>query len=736
MSQLNTLSSIVMQSTNCFYVSLNAHEKVSAYNTAFQQLFTEKSIEQAPFINLLPEALHKHWRNTIERLRELKTLTTFISTAEKYVLHWEIIPTLDSNGAIESYEMIGTIVTGNQPLTDHEQKLRSVVNEFEKIMAASLDMICTMDEDGRFITVSEASKYILGYTPREIIGQFYLDFLHPDDIPKTLRAAQRIKQGFAQKNLQNNCFKKDQSIVPLMWSMKWDDTEKMYYGIARDVTEKMISEQVVKSSEEKYKLLFLQNPVPMWIFDIETLKFLEVNEAAIDNYGYSRDEFTSMTLKDIRSIDDKKRLEKWHLVNGMLTKVHQGYWRHQRKDGTVLQVEIIAHLINYEGRTAKLVLASDRTQQVNAEEAIIRTNERYAFVSKATNNVIWDWDLITNSVEWNSIVTTMFGYRETEQQSIHWWEQNLHPDDRQRVVDHLRSHINSHNLHWDDEYRFRCADGTYKYIFDRGFTVFDEFKQPVRIIGSMQDLSDLKVNELKLKELNTSLEKRASELAESNAELERFAYVASHDLQEPLRMVSSFLQLIEKKYKDRLDQKGHEYIAFAVDGAERMKGLILDLLEYSRVNTSKEEQEEVSVSAIMNDLSIVYKNALTEAKGKLDYKDLPIVHGSKSQVMQLFQNIIGNALKYKSKESPVIGITHRELDKYIEFAISDNGIGIDERFFHKIFIIFQRLHNRDQYSGTGIGLAICKKIVDRHGGKIWLTSSPGKGSTFYFTLPK
>jgi len=255
------------------------------------------------------------------------------------------------------------------------------------------------------------------------------------------------------------------------------------------------------------------------------------------------------------------------------------------------------------------------------------------------------------------------------------------------------------------------------------------------MIGAMQDLTDRKENELTLKQLNASLEKRANELAESNAELERFAYVASHDLQEPLRMVSSFLQLIEKRYKEKLDKKGHEYIAFAVDGAERMKGLILDLLEYSRVNTNKQEMERVDVNEIMNDLQTVFRKVLQDTGAVIDAEELPAVSGTKTQIMQLFQNIVGNALKYRSEKPPLITITSRPAGRFTEFAISDNGIGIEPRFFHKIFIIFQRLHNREQYSGTGIGLAICKKIVERHGGKIWLTSSPGTGSTFYFTLP-
>lgn len=256
------------------------------------------------------------------------------------------------------------------------------------------------------------------------------------------------------------------------------------------------------------------------------------------------------------------------------------------------------------------------------------------------------------------------------------------------------------------------------------------------MIGAMQDLTERKGHENMLQKLNNSLEKRASELAESNAELERFAYVASHDLQEPLRMVTSFLQLLEKRYKDKLDNKAHEYINDAVDGAERMKRLILDLLEYSRVNSSKAEVEEVDVNDIVEDMKRIYKNFLKETKGTINTKKLPVVKGNKTQILQLFQNIIGNACKYKSDLPPVIDISFEEEKSFYKFGISDNGIGIDPKFFHKIFIIFQRLHNRDEYSGTGIGLAICKKIIDKHGGKIWVTSTPGRGSTFYFTLPK
>ena len=252
----------------------------------------------------------------------------------------------------------------------------------------------------------------------------------------------------------------------------------------------------------------------------------------------------------------------------------------------------------------------------------------------------------------------------------------------------------------------------------------------------MQDLTERKQNENMLVQLNNSLGKRARELAESNADLERFAYVASHDLQEPLRMVTSFLQLLNKRYKDKLDQKAHEYINYAVDGAERMKKLILDLLEYSRVNSSQIEKEEVDLDEIIEDVRFMYKKTLHDTSGVINSTTFPVVKGNKTQISQLFQNLIGNALKYRGDEPPVVSISWEEDNKYYKFAITDNGIGIDPKFYNKIFVIFQRLHNREQYSGTGIGLAICKKIIDKHGGKIWVSSATGQGSTFYFTLPK
>ena len=226
------------------------------------------------------------------------------------------------------------------------------------------------------------------------------------------------------------------------------------------------------------------------------------------------------------------------------------------------------------------------------------------------------------------------------------------------------------------------------------------------------------------------------DLERSNRELEQFAYVASHDLQEPLRLVSSYTQLLAQRYKGKLDSTADEFIGFAVDGASRMQRLIQDLLTYSRVASKNN-------LTVLTDCNTCLHNALSnlsvsieENKAQVTFDPLPPVVAAENQIVQLFQNLIGNAIKFRSDESPKIHVSakaSRDGDQWT-FSVRDNGIGIAPEFFDRIFAIFQRLHTRRKYAGTGIGLALCKRIAERHGGRIWVESEPGKGSIFYFTI--
>ncbi len=249
------------------------------------------------------------------------------------------------------------------------------------------------------------------------------------------------------------------------------------------------------------------------------------------------------------------------------------------------------------------------------------------------------------------------------------------------------------------------------------------------ILLAIEDITERKLTE-------ETLARQAKELIRSNTELERFAFVASHDLQEPLRMVSSYMQLLETRYKDKLDSDAHEFIGFAVDGVNWMQTLINALLTYSQLGTKAKEFELTDCDKVVTRALLNLQVAIQEHNAKVTHGPLVTVMADSSQLEQLFQNLIGNAIKFKAKGQPFVHIAVEEKGDDWVFSVKDNGIGIDPKSSEHIFEIFQRLHSREAYPGTGIGLAICKKIVERHGGEIWVESKPGEGSTFYFTLKK
>jgi signal transduction histidine kinase len=231
------------------------------------------------------------------------------------------------------------------------------------------------------------------------------------------------------------------------------------------------------------------------------------------------------------------------------------------------------------------------------------------------------------------------------------------------------------------------------------------------------------------------IRRQAADLERSNMELQQFAYVASHDLQEPLRMITGYTNLLAKRYRGRLDASADEFIDFAVDGAKRMRVLINDLLTYSRVGSQGRKPVPTDCELVLSQTLAGLEFAIRESAARVTHDPLPTVNGDDVQLGQLFQNLIGNALKYRNGHEPTVHIGCERRENEWLMSVCDNGIGIDPRFAERIFVIFQRLHTREQYPGTGIGLAVCKRIVERHGGKIWVESEPERGSTFYFTLP-
>ncbi len=272
------------------------------------------------------------------------------------------------------------------------------------------------------------------------------------------------------------------------------------------------------------------------------------------------------------------------------------------------------------------------------------------------------------------------------------------------------------------------------FLFAAGLVVRREIGERRRAEEEVRMLNvDL---ERRVAERTSELAERAQELTRSNAELQQFAYVASHDLQEPLRMVASYTQLLAKRYRDKLDADAHDFIQYAVDGATRMQTLITDLLAYSRVGTQGKPLESTDCEAVFDRVVASLKLTIKESGAVVTRGPLPRVMADSTQLGQLFQNLLGNAVKFRAGERPRVHVSAQRDGKAWKFSVRDQGIGISPEHAERIFVIFQRLHGKEEYPGTGIGLAICKKIAERHGGRIWVESKPGSGATFYFTIPE
>jgi PAS domain S-box-containing protein len=380
----------------------------------------------------------------------------------------------------------------------------------------------------------------------------------------------------------------------------------------------------------------------------------------------------------------------------------------------------------------------DITERKKTEEIIRASEEKSRLIMNAALDAIICIDLNGNITYWNPQAEKIFGWKEEEIAGTNvvdlvvpafyrkWYERGIEVYRNTGTGDMLNTLIELSAI--DKMGKVFPIELTVSAIRQGGEDFFCAF---------IRDISERKKAEEKLFSINEELSKRASELAVSNAELERFAYIASHDLQEPLRMVTSFLQLIEKKYTPLLDDTGLQYIHFAVDGANRMKQLILDLLEYSRAGTNKEITGNTDMNEVVAEALQVMNERIEELNAVIITGTLPVLPNTrKTQLAQLMLNLISNALKYHGEERLQISIGVKEEAASWEFYVKDNGIGIDKMFSEKIFILFQRLHSKSEYSGTGIGLAICKKIVEQHNGRIWVESEAGKGSSFYFSLPK
>ena len=367
------------------------------------------------------------------------------------------------------------------------------------------------------------------------------------------------------------------------------------------------------------------------------------------------------------------------------------------------------------------------------QAALSRAERTLREIIWGTDVGTWEWMVATGEATFNDRWARMLGYdlEELQPVSIETWIRLAHPDDLARSNALLERHFAGDTDFYECEARVRHKDGGWVWVLDRGKVVeWSADRKPLRMSGIHLDITERK-------RVEEEREKIRADLLRSNEDLEQFSYAVSHDLQAPLRNIASFLQLLQRRYAPQLDGEANEYIDFAVGGAKRLSEMIHDLLEYSRVGTQGQPFAPVALDGVVRTALQNLALMIADSHADIGVEALPTVMGDHIQLVRLFQNLIGNAVKYQPAGAvPVIWITWRRTAGAHEIAVSDNGIGIPPDLTGQLFKVFKRLHTHEQYEGTGVGLALCKRIVNRHGGRIWVQSEgAGAGSTFIFTLP-
>ena len=465
----------------------------------------------------------------------------------------------------------------------------------------------------------------------------------------------------------------------------------------------------------------------------ENARFVYTNLRNCELLGYTREELLSKTIVDISPAVASVEFFQQNIAP-RITESGITFERELlRKDGSTFAVEVSARLLIYEGERLICAYIRDISERILATAALKSVSEsRRAMVELlGSTDGVWDCDLIANTVEFQPGYRKLLGYDQNDRvgmpDAVGVFVQNLHPDDRDRIIAAQERALRSDGL-FDEEFRLKKKDGTYIWVHDRAATIFDDDGKAVRMTGSIYDITEAK-------KVAAALERERRLLEESNADLQQFASVASHDLQEPLRAVSGFLQLIEKKYADQLDERGRGYIQKSVAGASRMSQLINDLLLFSRVSRSPESFAAVDLNEVVIEAQQDLEQAVETSQAQIETDALPTIEGTRPLLIQLFRNLIGNSIKYCSDATPRIEISSSVEDQICTIRFQDNGIGIPDEYRHQVFELFKRLHHREQHSGTGIGLAICRRAVERHGGSIDVEPNEQLGTCFVIRLP-
>jgi len=614
--------------------------------------------------------------------------------------------------------------------------LQRRIAALESVNATCTEPLIGVNGDETIGIWNRAAQGLLGYTAREIVGTPLTRIIPESCVLAERRRMALVRQDNDSIEYEAKRIHKDGTPIEVHVVLTpVRDRQGQCVGLTMALRHLSRVPGLGSELQSRDLLRLIVDAIPLGVFwKDKNLVYLGCNARAARDAGLDRpeqivgmrdQELAWSALADDYQSDDRAVLEAGEPKLNYSEQL-------VRPDGSVIHVSTCkVPLRDSEGNVFGLLgTYEDVTASREARDALRRSEERFALAMRSANDGLWDYDLQNGKVFFSARLRAMLGDGVQEwAESMEELTKHVHPDDAMRVRHTMDRYLEGSESRFEIDCRVLHRDGKYRSVLARGFAVrAAKHEKPTRFIGTLVDVTELKAAQ-------ASLGAAVQELKRSNEELEQFAYVASHDLQEPLRMVASFTQLLADRYRGKLDEKADMYIGYAVDGARRMQSLINDLLTLSRVGTQGISRTLVDCREVVADVRRHFGVSFEEQQACLSVEALPTVLGDRTQLMQLFQNLIGNALKFRGQDPPRIEVSAQRKESHYEFRVKDNGIGIDPAYAERIFVIFQRLHERGRYAGSGIGLALAKKIVERHGGRIWVESRLGEGATFVFTIP-
>lgn len=816
------------------------------------------------FDRIYEEDKHLVLKNNLTFLENKSVINSYRIVCKNNEIKWvevKITPSLNENGQIIRLD---GIIRNVSDTIKSDQLLNLNNLRYQSLFENCEEACVILGADGSTKYASTSIYNVLGYKPEEVKEFNLFELIHPDDKEVLAETWNNImvNPGIAVKGKPGRMKNKNGEwrwLDGTATNMLHDPAINGIIDNFRDVTDKKLADEVIAESEKLHRNLFEHNPMPMFVLDLETLKFLNVNESAVNEYGYSKEEFLSMSAIDLRPQEDKdlfKNLKRDYDQNPK----DVGVWRHLKKDGTIIFVEIHASSITYKNRKSRLVLinnvtdktiakkeleriknnfqslientdtaflllnkegeiittnhisnllfekilsssnviglnffdllsqetknilfekfnlvvnsgqklnyetkcklaaggsmylhfnlhpvfdfkgeiigmsgsAVDITQHKNNEALLNEANKRYEFVTKATNDVIWDWDIRANTMYRSENFKLIFGYNQAENNVYSKsWIGHIHEDDKCRIIESIEKALkNKENNIWENEYRYYRANGELAVVQDRGLIIHDKNNEPVRMVGAMRDVSEQKLQQ-------EERDKITNDLIQRNKDLEQFAYIVSHNLRAPLANIKGLTTLIQ--IPDLKDEIFDESMHGLQESVNKLDEVIMDLNYILQIKRDLNEKKEwIKPEDLIENIKIGIYNNLKKENTQIitNFESPKEMFTLKSYLFSIFLNLITNSIKYKCpNRNPIITIQSKEVNNQIIFTYSDNGLGIDlAKNGDKIFGLYKKFNH--DVEGKGMGLYMVKTQVEALGGKISVQSQPLEGTTFTITFEK